>query len=129
MDDLEAYLKQLLKGNNPALQTMAGNAKRRIGQGVDSNVRQIKEQAASSGFRGVSANNINDAYKIGADATVQMEDSIMEKNMNMQQFAAGQLNQLEANKTDVWDVVGGVLGAGAGALGGGFLGKLGSNWV
>ena len=127
-DYLEDYLKKLLAGNNPALQTMAGNAKRRIGQSVDSNVRQITQQGAQSGFRGINANQINDAYRTGSDATVQMEDSIMDKNMQMQQYAAGQLNTLEANKTDFLDVVSGILGNVAGGFAGGVGGKAGAKW-
>ena len=125
MDSVEDFLKRLLMGNNPALDRMAGNAKRRIGQSVDSNVRQINQQGAQSGFRGVTANNINDAYRTGSDATVQMEDSLMDKEMQGQQFAAQGLMQLDAQKTDFWDVLSGVLGSGVGALTGGLGGGLG----
>lgn len=125
MDSVEDFLKRLLKGENPALDKMAGNAKRRIGQSVDSNVRQINQQGAQSGFRGIGANKINDAYRTGSDATVQMEDSLMDKEMQSQQFAAQGLMQLDAQKTDFWDVLSGVLGSGVGALTGGLGGGLG----
>jgi hypothetical protein len=45
------------------------------------------------------------------------------------QFDINMAFQREQSNTDFWDVLGGILGAGAGALGGGFLGTLGSRWA
>lgn len=50
---------------------------------------------------------------------------LMNQLMQQQQFEF----QKDQSGTGFWDVLGGVLGAGAGALGGGYLGALGSKWA
>ena len=125
MDDVEEYLKKLLKGQNPALDSMYGNAQRRVGMSTDRNVRSILQNGAQSGFRGVSANNINDAYRTESDTIGNINDSLMEKTIEGQKFGAEGLMQLDAQKTDFWDVVSGILGSATGGLAGGVGGVLG----
>ena len=155
---LEGLIKERIGGKNPLFDQIFGNAQRRIGAVTDRNVRGIKEQNAQSGFRGTGANQINDAYRNEGNAMSQVNDSLMQAQLGQQQSAINQLlglnqqesgmnwNMFQSNrnqsnfnrqqnfaedqaKTDFGDVLGGILGMGAGALGGGFLGGLGSKWA
>jgi len=131
-DYLESYLKNGLNNNDPIFTSLFGNAQRRIGMSTDRNVRSILQQNAQSGFRGVGANQINDAYRTESDALSDVNDQIMSKELQQKNFYISQLlglEQMKSQKTDFWDVLGGILGAGAGALGGGYLGTLGSKWA
>lgn len=131
-DYLESYLKNGLNNNDPIFTSLFGNAQRRIGMSTDRNVRNILQQNAQSGFRGVGANQINDAYRTESDALLNVNDQIMSKELQQKNFYISQLlglEQMKSQETDFWDVFGGILGAGAGALGGGFLGTLGSKWA
>lgn len=131
-DYLEDFLKQKMSGDNPLFSQLFGNAQRRIGMSTDRNIRNIQQQNAQSGFRGVGANQINDAYRTESDALSNVNDQIMSKELQQKNFYISQLlglEQMKSQETDFWDVLGGILGAGAGALGGGFLGTLGSRWA
>lgn len=131
-DYLESYLKNGLNNNDPIFTSLFGNAQRRIGMSTDRNVRNILQQNAQSGFRGVGANQINDAYRTESDALLNVNDQIMSEELQQKNFYISQLlglEQMKSQETDFWDVLGGILGAGAGALGGGFLGTLGSRWA
>lgn len=131
-DYLENFLKQKMYGSNPLFDQLFGNAQRRVGMSTDRNVRNILQQNAQSGFRGVGANQINDAYRTESDALTQINDQVMTKQLEDQNFAISQLlglEQMKSQQTGFGDVLGGVLGMGVGALGGGFLGGLGSKWA
>jgi len=131
-DYLENYLKNGLYNNNPIFSSLFGNAQKKIGMSTDRNVRDILQQGAQSGFRGATANLINDAYRTESDALTQVNSQIMDKELQQKNFYIQQLlglEQLKQQQTGFGDVLGGILGMGAGALGGGFLGGLGSKWA
>lgn len=157
-DFLQELLKDRISGQNPLFDKLAGNAKRRIGDVTNENIREIKEQSAQSGFRGIGANQINKAYKSGQSAMAGVEDSLINAQLSQSQNAINSLlglnqfegaanmglfnsslNQANFNRqmdfqeeqagTDFMDVLGSILGMGAGALGGGYLGTLGSKWA
>jgi hypothetical protein len=124
-DYLESYLKNGLNNNDPIFTSLFGNAQRRIGMSTDRNVRNILQQNAQSGFRGVGANQINDAYRTESDALLNVNDQIMSKELQQKNFYISQLlglEQMKSQETDFWDVLGGVLGTGVGF----FTGGLGS---
>lgn len=127
-DYLESYLKNGLNNNNPIFDSLFGNAQRRIGMSTDRNVRQIQQQGAQSGFRGMNANNINDAYRTESDALLNVNDQIMDKELQQKNFYIQQLlglEQMKSQETGFGDVLGGILGAATGAFSGGFGGGLG----
>ena len=129
---LEDFLKNKMGGNNPLFSQLYGTAQRKIGQTTDRNVRSIREQGAQSGFRGGGANLINEAYRTESDTMGGVAGDIGQMQLQDQQFAISQLlglEQMKSQETDFMDVLGGLLGSGTGALGGGYLGKLGSNWA
>lgn len=131
-DYLENYLKNGLYNNNPIFSSLFGNAQKKIGMSTDRNVRDILQQGAQSGFRGATANLINDAYRTESDALTQVNSQIMDKELQQKNFYIQQLLGLEEFKSQqpgFGDVLGGILGMGAGALGGGFLGGLGARWA
>lgn len=129
-DYLENFLKQKMYGSNPLFDQLFGNAQRRVGMSTDRNVRNILQQNAQSGFRGVGANQINDAYRTESDALTQINDQVMTKQLEDQNFAISQLLGLEQMKmqdTGFWDVLGGILGSVGGGLGGAAGGSLGAS--
>ena len=111
---------------------LLGNAKRKIGATTDRNVRNIRQNLAQSGFRGVGANLINDAYRTESESVGDVSAQLAQQQMNYRQNAIQQLlglKQMENQETSFGDVLGGILGMGAGALGGGYLGALGAKWA
>ena len=89
------YLNDTIKGNaegrNPIFDQLFGNASRRIGGSTDRNVRGVKENLASSGFRGTGANLINDAYRSEKDALSQVSDSLATQELSFKENAINQL--------------------------------------
>ena len=127
-DYLEDFLKQKMTGNNPLFSQLFGTAQRRIGMSTDRNVRGIQQQNAQSGFRGVGANQINDAYRSESDAMQGVAGNIGQMQLQDQNFAISQLlglEQLKAQETDFGDVLGGILGGVTGAFTGGVGGSAG----
>lgn len=127
-DYLEKFLKQKMMGNNPLFSQLFGNAQRRIGMSTDRNVRGIQQQNAQSGFRGIGANQINDAYRTGSDALQQALGNIGQMQLQDQNFAISQLlelEQLKSQETGFGEVLGGILGGVAGAFTGGVGGAAG----
>ena len=127
-DYLEDFLKQKMGGNNPLFSQLFGNAQRRIGMSTDRNVRGIQQQNAQSGFRGVGANQINDAYRTESDALQGVAGNIGQMQLQDQNFAISQLlglEQLKSQETGFGDVLGGILGSATGAFSGGIGGGLG----
>jgi len=127
-DYLETFLKNKMQGSNPLFDQLFGNAQRRIGMSTDRNVRQIQQQGAQSGFRGINANQINDAYRTESDALTQVNDDIMGKQLQDQTFAISQLlglEQMKSQETGFGDVLGGILGSATGAFSGGIGGGFG----
>ena len=84
-DYLQDIIKQGIEGNNPLYDTLLGNAKRKIGAVTDRNIRDIQEQSAQSGFRGIGANKINDAYKTEAEAVGGVTDNLAMAQLNDKQ--------------------------------------------
>lgn len=156
-DFLQNLIKERISGKNPLFDQLFGNAQRRIGATTNRNIRGIKEQNAQSGFRGTGANQINEAYRNEGNAMSQVNDSLMGAQLGQQQSAINQLlglnqqesginmNLFQSNRNQAnfnrqmnfqedqanpgfMDVLGGILGMGAGALGGGLGGQLGASW-
>lgn len=129
---LEKLITQGLNTQDPMWQQLLGNATRKIGMTTDRNVRNIKQQNAQSGFRGIGANAINDAYRTESQAVGDVSGQIAQQQMAYRQNAIQQLlglKQMESQETGFGDIIGGLLGMGAGALGGGYLGALGKKWA
>lgn len=84
-------VKKGIEGNDSVFDKLLGNATRRIGGVTDRNVRSIRENLASSGFRGTGANLINDAYRSEADAVSQTADSLANQEIQYKQNAINQL--------------------------------------
>lgn len=99
-DYLQDIIKRGIEGNNPLYDTLLGNAKRRIGAVTDRNIQDIKEQGAQSGFRGIGANKINDAYRTEAEAVGGVADNLAMAQLNERQNMIRNLlglNQLEGS--------------------------------
>lgn len=88
---LSDTIKGNVEGNNPIFDQLFGNASRRIGGATNRNVRSIKENLASSGFRGTGANLINEAYRGETDALSQVSDNLATQELNFKQNAINQL--------------------------------------
>lgn len=130
-DYLERLLKGKLGGNNPLFNNLFGNAQRKIGRVTDRNVRKIKEQGAQSGFRGINANQINDAYRTESDTLGEVSGQIdMMKLQDEQDTIKGLLGieQIKSQETGFGDVLGGILGMIGGGFAGGVGGKAGAKW-
>lgn len=97
-DFLSSLLKKNVEGNNPIFDKLYGNAARRIGGSTDKNVRTIKENLASSGFRGTGANLINDAYVNEQNALTQVSDNLSTQELGYQQNALAQLLNLNSQE-------------------------------
>ena len=128
-DYLEQILKRNLGGNNPLFAQLFGSAQQRIGRTTDRNVRQIKQQGAQSGFRGVNANNINEAYRSESDTLGKVQGDIGQMEWQDQQKAIEGLlgiENMKSQETGWGDVLGGMLGMGVGAFTGGMGGAVGA---
>lgn len=152
-DYLQNMLKENINTTNPIFDQILGNYKRRVGSITDENVRKISEQAAQSGFRGTSANQINQAYKNQGEAVGSMTDNLAMKQLDwkegmirnllgLNQFegstnaglfnaALGQQNfnrEMDFREDNTPDpfgqLLGNILGVGGNVLTAGFL----SNW-
>jgi hypothetical protein len=97
---------------SPLFQKLFGNAQRRIGMSTDRNIRDIQEQGAQSGFRGVNTNQINDAYKNEEGALSQVSDSLTGQQLDMEKFL--QELQFQKDSQPAWweGLLGGLIGAG-----------------
>ena len=128
---LEDFLKNKMGGDNPLFSKLFGTAQRKIGQTTDRNVRSIREEGAGSGFRGVGANKINEAYRTESDTMQGVAGDIGQMELKDQNFAIQSLlgiEQMKAQETDFMDVLGGILGSLSGGFGGGLGGKAGASW-
>lgn len=128
-DYLEQILKSNLMGGNPLFARLYGNAQQRIGRVTDRNVRGIKQQFAQSGFRGIGANALNDAYRTESDTLGEVQGQIGQMELQNQQAAINGLlgiEQMKAQETGWGDVLGGILGMGIGAFTGGAGGAVGA---
>lgn len=95
---LQDILKKGIEGNEGLFDTLLGNAKRKIGAVTDRNIQDISEQSAQSGFRGIGANKINDAYKTEAEAVGGVADNLATQELGWKQNMIGKLlglNQFE----------------------------------
>ena len=97
-EKLKGILTKNIEGNNPIFDKLFGDAARRIGGSTDRNVRGIRENLASSGFRGTGANLINDAYKNESEALTQVSDQLATQELNYQQAALAQLLGLNSQE-------------------------------
>lgn len=130
-DYLEQLLKRNLGGGNPLFAQLFGSAQQRIGRTTDRNVRGIKQQGAQSGFRGINANQINDAYRTESDTLGQVSGQIGQMQLQDQQNAINGLlgiEQMKSQETGFMDVLGGILGMASGGFAGGVGGKAGAKW-
>ena len=130
-DYLEDFLKQKMGGNNPLFSKLFGTAQRKIGMNTDANVRDIQEQNAQSGFRGMGGNQINKAHRAGTDALEGVAGNIGQMELQDQNFAIKSLLDLENLKSqemDFMSFLGGLTSPVAGGFSGALGGKLGSKW-
>ena len=115
-DYLEDFFKSQLQGTNPIFDQLLGTGQRRIGRQVDKNVTNIEQQNAQSGFRGVGANQINDAHRTGSDALSQLLNQIMMQKLQQQNQGAEGLMGIEDLKAQEFgwgDLFGSLLSGGA----------------
>lgn len=79
----EGFLGKLLadriRGENPLLDELRQVGRKDITDSTNRGLRNIKEQLAASGFRGIGANAINDLYENESDAIAGL-------NVNLAQF-------------------------------------------